>query len=128
DEIQDIRPVILAEGIFDKHALDVKLGVQQTRELYTCATFKAAVSSHQIIKLLNKGIQDVILFYDPDVIKIIQRNAETLSNFFNVKIVLSPNGKDPDEMTQEEVLEAFENHLYTPEETLSDFIQPPTFK
>lgn len=128
DEIQEPRPVVLVEGIFDKHALDVKLEIQESRELYTCATFKAAVSSYQIIKLLNKGIQDVILFYDPDVIKIIQRNAEVLSNFFNVKVVLTTSGKDPDEMTQEEVFEAFEKHLYSPEEIVSDFIQPPVFK
>lgn len=130
DEIKEVKPVVLVEGIFDKHAVDVKLELQgqENPALYTCATFKAAVTEDQIIKLLKKGIKDVILFYDPDVIRIIQRNAHSLSLFFNVKVILSPTNKDPDEMSQEEVIVAFENHVYTPQQIVADFTPPPVFQ
>lgn len=125
DEIKDseIKPCVLVEGIFDKLALDSKLELNKDRFLYTCATFKAFVSDVQIVKLLMKGIEDVILFYDPDVIGIIQKNVERLSKFFKVMIVISDNGKDPDEMSQGELIYQFYNNRYTVSQVMTDFVQ-----
>jgi DNA primase len=116
-------PVCLVEGIFDKRAVDKKLYLHENPFIRTCATFKCFVSDTQIAKLKLKNVTDVILFYDPDVIKQIKKNVQKLQCFFNVKVIIAPFNKDPDEMQQEEVIEVFENHLYTPEQIQYNFLQ-----
>ena len=119
----DNKPVILVEGIFDKLAVDEKLRLNEERFAYTCGTFKAFISNSQIAKLLVKGVKDIILFYDPDVISIVQRNVVRLVQFFNVKIIIADNDKDPDEMSQGELIKQFFNNVYEPSKVLNDFIQ-----
>ncbi len=116
-------PVVLVEGIFDKHALDEKLFLTEDPFLRSVATFKCFVSDTQIAKLKLKNVKDIILFYDPDVIRQIQINVKKLEYFFNVKIIISSKNKDPDELSQEEIFEVFENQLYTPEQIKYDFTQ-----
>lgn len=125
DELDDknVVPVCLVEGIFDKHAVDEKLLLKQNPFIKVCATFKASVSEEQIIKLKLKNVTDIILFYDPDVISIIKTNITKLEKFFNVKIIISDKGKDPDELTQIELIETFENNVYFPNQIKNDFIQ-----
>lgn len=127
DELDEnnVVPVCLVEGIFDKHAVDEKLNLHNNKLMKCCATFKAAVSDDQIVKLLLKGVTDIILFYDPDVINIIKKNVIKLSNFFNVKVIISSINKDPDELTTDEIIYVFENNMYDANSIMDDFIQVP---
>ena len=125
DELDENNPVpvCLVEGIFDKHAIDEKLYLHEDPFMKTIATFKCFITDTQIAKLKLKNVKDIILFYDPDVIKAIQINVRKLVKFFNVKIIISNQDKDPDELTQEELIQVFENHIYTPDQIKNDFLQ-----
>lgn len=123
DEINEVKPVCLVEGIFDKHAIDEKLLLNENRFMYTLATFKCFISISQIIKLKIKGIKDIILFYDPDVINAIKRNIRELSNYFNVKVIISDINKDPDEMTQDELLFTIDQRIFNSNDVFDNFIQ-----
>lgn len=130
DEIDEKNPlpVCLVEGIFDKHAVDHKLMLKDNRFMYVCATFKAAISIEQILKLKMKNITDIILFYDPDVIKNIKENITKLEAFFNVKVVISNQNKDPDELTREELFDTFETRIFEPSVVKTDFMQIKALK
>lgn len=121
-------PVCLVEGIFDKHAVDEKLYLKENPFIKTCATFKAEITEEQIIKLKLKNVTDIILFYDPDVIRNIKSNIDKLERFFNVKVIISNNKKDPDELTQEELIETFETRIFHPSIIKTDFIQLKSLK
>lgn len=115
----ETKTVIIVEGLFDKKNIDDKLNLKVNKELKCCATFKCAVSDEQILRLQNKGIENLIILYDPDVINSIRDQAMNLTSYFNVKIgyIESVNErneqKDPAELTYEEVITTL-NKLYLP--------------
>lgn len=114
--------VILVEGIFDKIAIDRKMQLKNDESIKCVATFKGHVSDEQIAKLKLKGINHIILLYDPDVIDKIKESSSRLEDLFDIQIALSNNGKDPDEMTTDEFFECM-SKLHRPSKFFTDFMQ-----
>jgi hypothetical protein len=104
------KTLICVEGIFDKWNID-KLLKLHDQDLIKCnATFKCAISIEQMIKWKMKGIETLILFYDPDVINQIKRVASELQLWFNVLIAFNDNADvDAGDIDAEGLSKVFNN-------------------
>lgn len=111
--VGETKTVIGVEGIFDKVGVDRLLGLKQQDCIKCNATFKCNVSDEQIAKWQQKGVENLILLYDPDVIKVIKNNIQRLQKYFNVMVGYSISGRDPGDMTEEDI-EYVMNHLEDP--------------
>lgn len=106
----ETKTVIITEGVFDKISCDKKLRLYEDKSVRCVCTFGKKISDMQIKKLLNKGVENIILSYDYDALKEIKRYGIELTKFFySVSVAVSTNKKDIDECTAEEVLEVFAN-------------------
>lgn len=109
DEITTQTTAILVEGWFDKRALDIKMGLPNATTI-VCCTFGVKISPQQIKILKDNGIENVVLFYDPDVIPQIKKYGGRLfSRFRSTMIAFAESGNDPDEMSPEEILSVLGN-------------------
>lgn len=121
DELENnvTKTAILCEGLFDKKHTDDLLDLKSSNEMKCLYTFKCDISDEQLYRLQLKGVENIILLYDPDVISKIKDVAFRLSQYFNVKIGLieatNENGelKDPAELNYEELINIL-NNLYLP--------------
>jgi DNA primase len=111
--IGETKTIIAVEGIFDKIGVDRLLKLGEQSYMKCNATFKCNVSDEQIAKWQNRGIENLILLYDPDVIKVIKHNIERLQKYFNVWVGYSVSGRDPGDMTEEDI-EYVMDHLEDP--------------
>lgn len=108
DEIlkNETNTVILVEGIFDKIAVDKVLRLWEIKEIKCVCTFGKKISQEQKIKLVRKGVSNVVLLYDFDAIREIKKYGLELEEYFNTTITYTTK-KDIDECTQDEALEVF---------------------
>jgi DNA primase len=115
DEIVEgeTKTIIGVEGIFDKKNVDKLLRLHDQQYMKCNATFKCSVSDEQIVKWQQKGIENLILLYDPDVIKQTKGNIERLQRYFNVWVGYSISGRDPGDMVEEDI-EYVMDHLEDP--------------
>jgi len=67
-----------------------------------CATFGAHITSEQMELLKIKGVNNLILFFESDVIKAIKVSSSRAYGKFNIRIGLLPEGKDPGDMDGKE--------------------------
>ena len=114
DEINEsTEVVILVEGIFDKIKMDKLLHLHEQPYIKCVATFGKKVSETQIVKLLAKGINKLIYFYDPDAIKEMKNySLKFSSHFAEVEIsCLNKVDKDIDDSKPSEVYQALENSM-----------------
>lgn len=111
--VGETKTIIAVEGIFDKIGVDRLLKLGEQSYVKCNATFKCNVSDEQIAKWQNKGIENLILLYDPDVIKVIKHNIERLQTYFNVLVGYSVSGRDPGDMVEEDI-EYVMDHLEDP--------------
>jgi DNA primase len=119
DEIKDqvTKTIICVEGIFDKWNID-KLMMLHDQDVVKCnATFKCAISIEQMIKWKIKGIETLILFYDPDVINQIKRVASELQLWFNVLIAFN----DDADVDAGEINEVGLSKVFSNLKSVSDF-------
>lgn len=109
--------VIIVEGIFDVIALTRKLNLYDNSRIAVVATFGKNISKEHIWKLQSKGVKTVVLGYDGDAVKAINKNAEMLSEFFDVFVahIEDPNA-DFDSMDFWEIYDVFDKSLLTPRE------------
>lgn len=107
DELNNkTKTVILVEGFFGKKRIDDTLDLTSGDEIKCLATFGKKISKYQIIKLILKGVENIILFYDNDAVKESKKYCSLLSRFFSVKVAfLSEVGKDPDDLSSEQIIE-----------------------
>jgi DNA primase len=112
--------VILVEGIFDKIAVDKVLRLWEIDEIKCVCTFGKKISPEQQKKLIQKGIENVVLLYDFDAIKDIKKYGLELEESFNTTITYTMK-KDIDECTKDEALEVF-NNVKRPREFNEDVI------
>lgn len=104
---EDTKTIILVEGLLDKENVDRQLKLDDQDEIKCCCTFGAKISIWQILKMKMCGIEDIILFYENDVIEKIQNYAFVLKQEFEkVQIILPPENKDPGDMTLNEIKES----------------------
>lgn len=104
---ENTKTVILLEGVPDKITLDDILELDSQELIKCCATFGKKISKTQIMKLLSKGIENVILIFDEDAIREMKRYGKILSRFFNVKITFTYD-KDINDSETDDVLKIFD--------------------
>lgn len=111
DEIveNETKTIIGVEGIFDKIGVDRLLDLSKIAHTKCNATFKCNVSDEQIAKWQIKGIENLILLYDPDVVRAVKKNIERLGRYFNVMTGYSITGRDPGDMLREDIEYVMEN-------------------
>lgn len=119
DEIFDgsTKTVICVEGIFDLFNINKLLNLHEQNDVKCVCTFKCDISPEQIIKLQMKGIETLVLFYDPDVIGQIKKAAAELQLYFKILVAYNEAGSDAGDITSVDLAEVFRN-LKSP----SDFI------
>lgn len=108
DEItKETKTIILLEGFPDKVTLDRLFKLDQQQEMKCCVTFGKKISRNQVLKLLAKGIENIILVFDYDAIKEMKKQGAILQEYFNqVLIGFTMNG-DINDSTDEEVFDMF---------------------
>jgi 5S rRNA maturation endonuclease (ribonuclease M5) len=111
DEITfDTEIVILVEGITDKQNIDKLLELDIQDEIKCLCTFGKKISDEQILKLLGKGIKEIVLLYDPDAVEDIKFYAEKLDMHFSTKIgYIEEVDLDPGTLNSEQLSEVMEN-------------------
>lgn len=105
DEIDDqVKVLIIVEGIFDKINIDRLLNLHNRSDVKCIATYKAAISKEQIGLIMKHGpnIETSILLYDSDVIKSIKNSMNILQKYYNV-LVGYHSTKDPGDMNNEDL-------------------------
>jgi len=102
---ENTETVVLVEGLFDKRKVDELLDLDRQEEVKCCFTFSCDCSQEQIYMLQSfKKIRKIILLYDPDVIHKLKGVGLELSKYFSEVLIGYNNlGKDPDELTQDEL-------------------------
>jgi hypothetical protein len=88
----ETKTIICVEGIFDKWNIDRLMVLHHQNWVKCNATFKCAISPEQIIKWKLKGIERLVLFYDPDVIDMIKTAGAELQLYFDVMIAFNDEG------------------------------------
>lgn len=118
DSIDDgVKTVIMVEGLFDYIGVDTKLKLREDNNIRCVFTFGNSVSEVQMNLLKKKGIETVILMYDPDKLPEVKSGALLLQKKFNTWIALLKNPeRDPGDASKEELLEA-----------LSELVDPINF-
>lgn len=112
DEIipEQTKTVILVEGVFDKTKTDINLCLDESSQIKCCATFGGHISDDQITLLKIKGVENIILLFESDIMKVILKASSKLgSKFKNVKIGTLPKEKDPNNLLDWELIGIIEN-------------------
>ena len=116
-----VDTAILVEGVFTKTACDRRLAIQPEDNFRCLATFGKKISKAQIMKLLLKGIKNIILVFDPDAVEEAYKYARQLQKYFKVQIGFVSGG-DLDECDDQSFLRCFDN-LMEPVEFKNNIIQ-----
>ena len=105
DEItKDTKYVILVEGVTDKTNVDRQLNLNLCPDVKCVCTFGKKISEEQITKLVNKGVKNVTLLYDPDAINSSKKHSSLLE-LWGMKVKVGYlSDKDPGELTYDELI------------------------
>jgi hypothetical protein len=109
-EESDYNEATIVEGHFDRINVRNKFEKLGIKSRVVCS-FGAKISTTQINLLEREGIVDVNLFFDPDVLKIIEKNAARMLHRFNsLKIMLLDNvEQDPGDSGENDIEKAYLN-------------------
>jgi len=104
--------VILVEGITDKANVDRRLSLYDKPDMKCCFTFGHNFSENQVKLLKRKGVKNIIMMYDPDALREIEKfSFEYWKQFSSVKAARLRDGVDPgDETDFTDIM----NNLYSP--------------
>lgn len=110
DELnQNTKRLILVEGIFDKIGTDKGLKLRG-KDIQKCiCTYKAGLSDEQLESIKQKApnLEEVVLLYDGDVVKIVKETAPRLEQEgYEVKVGYHST-KDPGDMSESDFFEVF---------------------
>lgn len=121
DEVSsDTKTVILVEGVTDKSNVDKLLRLDQQPTMKCLCSFGKKVSIHQMLKMKMRGVEEVILMYDPDAVASMKEYGMKLSYFFDTKVAVLSEG-DPGDLQHSELLRILAN-LKRPQEVYSSLI------
>ena len=121
------KTAILTEGYFDKKNTDKQLNLKTNPEIKAVCTFGKKISKVQIKKMIEAGIENVIVLYDGDAITEVKRYSIELAQYFNVLGGFIPDERDPGSLSEEEFVQIFAN-LKNPTDFYHNYIQPIKFK
>lgn len=117
DEItESTKAVIVVEGLTDKTSIDNKLNLYESEERKCVFTFGKNLSEAQISLFLKKGVENLILMYDPDALKEIEKfSLKYINKFKTIQCAKIEGEEDPGDLTKNEIKHIM-NNLYTPME------------
>lgn len=115
DEITlNTKTVILVEGLTDKANVDNMLSLYDSEKTKCCFTFGKNFSENHIKLLKKKGVENIVLMYDPDALKEIEKySLKYINQFKSLKCARLTGDKDPGDLNKEELEHILEN-LYNP--------------
>jgi DNA primase len=67
------------------------------------ASFGKQLSARQMQLLVRAGVKEIDLGWDPEEMKTTEKQAAKLTDLFTVRVVTWPPGKDPGDLTKEEI-------------------------
>ena len=104
DEItSNTRTVIVVESVFGKVSVDNFMGRNGVTDVVCVSVFGSKISHHQIVKLLLKGVENVVLMFDAEAVqKIKMYSHDLLCYFATVKIGIVRDGEDIDNFTDDD--------------------------
>lgn len=109
------KTVILVEGAFDCIALTRKLNLYDNYTIAVCATFGKQVTDTKMVKLQDRGVENIVLGYDGDAKQFTAESANLLDEYFNVLIAdIESREKDWDDLDVSEIYDIFTDKLKTP--------------
>lgn len=112
--------VILCEGVFDVIGINQKMELYDYNRVVPVATFGKKISECQMMKLQQKGVENIVIGYDNDEAakEAIGHVANQLEDYFDVFCLQYPSdsGKDFGDMSFEEIYDVFANHVVRPRE------------
>ena len=109
DELTDrTKSTILVEGFMDKLNVDRLLQLDAQEHTKCVATFGKKISSVQIAKLQNKGIQNIVVLFDPDAVKDSKKYAFELEKYFNTLVGFLKD-KDPGDLNEQELTDVLQS-------------------
>ena len=104
DEIsEETHTLYLTEGIFSKYATDRAFKLYQTQEVKCLATFGSRITDDQRYLLSQTNVRNIKLLHEADVLKSTKKTLSLLQNHYDVSVAYLPE-KDPDDMTEEELI------------------------
>ena len=110
DKFDSAKTVILVEGVFDLFNVTRLLNLYEDEDLSVVCTFGAKISKNQISLLSHKKVENVILFFDNDVIKKIKPASFELALYFNTSIMMIEDvGIDAGDCNINQLLSAYES-------------------
>jgi hypothetical protein len=110
DEIDETTQVVLlVEGVIDKLSVDTLLDLYQQQGIVCCATFGGKVADGQLHLLKKAGVENIVLLFESDIVKKVKKVLDKVgSKFKSVKVGCLPEGKDPNNLSQEEMFQVME--------------------
>lgn len=118
----ETKTVILVEGIMDKANTDKVLGLSTQSDIKCCFTFGCKLSEYQMLKIYRKGVENIILLYDPGTIQQVKSTSLRLMKYFHILIGELVGQKDPGEMNLLDFEKVFIS-LFNPIEYYTNRIQ-----
>jgi DNA primase len=108
------KTVIAVEGAFDKFNITSLLQLYNNDFLKCVGCWGKKISDVQIYKLQQKGVENVILMFDPDAFKESMKYSYELNKYFNV-LVARLTECDPGDILLSDLMKVLDN-LRTPME------------
>lgn len=102
--VGETKTVIVVEGFFDKTNVDKLLELYRGSEVKCVCSFGKKISEAQIVKLRSRGVESVILLYDPDAVDASKKYSFELLNQFQQVLVGFTSKCDPGDLTLDELL------------------------
>jgi hypothetical protein len=96
--------VILVEGIFSKTKTDLNLGLDEFDDMKCCSTFGAKLSPFQIELLKLKGVKNLWVWFEADVLNKVKDIVADAALHFHVRVSYL-NGKDPNDIGPDAAME-----------------------
>jgi len=104
DEVtENTTKVILVEGVFDKFKVESLLDLDGSEKCKCLCTFGKNVSEYQSKKMADRGVQEIVVLYDPDAVNSSKKYGAILRGQFDTKIGFLKN-KDPGDLNLDELL------------------------
>lgn len=106
------KTVIIVEGMFDYINVENRLKLREDDLLRCCFTFGNSISKTQINLMKKKGVENVILMYDPDKPDQVKSAALLLSKSFSTTIAfIRDEKKDPGDATLDDLIDALDHQI-----------------
>jgi DNA primase len=107
DELNNnVKELLIVEGIFDKVNVDDKLNLKSNLTRKCVCTFGARCTNEQLIKILMKAsnIERIYVMHESDVIDSVKKTGLKCQNYVKDTKVCHIDEKDPGEMSEKELV------------------------